>query len=70
MTTIQHQLTVSYQNGRVTVTGGDNGSGDVTIRGGETDEITFVPGTGVSRVSEFKVERSTLNPNPVGPSPS
>lgn len=54
-------LTVSYVNGVATISDGSGGQGDETIFQGETDTITFQPGSGVRGITGFSV----TNPVPL-----
>ena len=57
MTNQHWTLTVSYnlQNGTVTVTDDNGDSADETIYTGETDTLTFKPGSGVSKVTGLRI---------------
>lgn len=48
-------LTVSYVNGVASITDPNGGTGDETIFRGESDQVTFQPGTGVRAVTAFVI---------------
>lgn len=57
-------LTVSYVNGVASITDPNGGTGDETIFRGESDQVTFQPGTGVRAVTAFVINSPV--PLPVG----
>jgi hypothetical protein len=64
MTNQAWTFTVNYVNNVISITDANGNSADVTIYRGETDTITFQPGTNVSAVTGINI--TAPNPMPTG----
>lgn len=51
-------LTVAYEDGVATISDGNGGDGTETVFRGESDQVTYQPGTGVGSVNSFAATSS------------